>query len=173
MSARPHDFSEDGQYVLGFVPVDMSAAANPGDWVHLEEHGGVEIIFVSAIGTAGQDPVMTLLQATSNAGAGSKALAKATYYKKEGATALSAVAQHSKETAAVPGTFGGAEEATSAENEALWVVPVRAEDLDRANGFKYVSASVADVGAAAQLGVLLYRLYRGRVSGHPQPSVIA
>lgn len=163
---------EEGQYVQGFAPVDMSAGVNAGDWVGMEDHRSLDVVLVTAVGTAGQDPVLTLLQAQDAAGTGSKALALSTYYKKQGATALSGVGAFTKATATTPGTFGGADEASSAENQTLWVIPVQATDLDLANGFTHVSASVADVGAAAQLGMLLYVLYGARQKKHPQPSVI-
>lgn len=163
---------EEGQYVQGFAPVDLQGGANAGDWVHMRAHRRLDIVLVTAVGTAGDDPVLTVLQATSNAGAGSKALAVDTYYKKQGATALAGVGAFTKATATTPGTFGGADEATSAENQTMWVVPVSAADLDQANGFEYVSGSVADVGGNAQLGFMWYVLYDARERKHPQPSVI-
>jgi hypothetical protein len=47
---------------------------------------------------------------------------------------------------------------TSAESQQIVAIEVRAEQL--ADGFKYVSASIADTGAAgAQLGCMLYVLH--------------
>ena len=47
---------------------------------------------------------------------------------------------------------------TSAEAEALWVVQFNVEDLDVGGGFDCLRARIADIGAAAQLGDILYLL---------------
>lgn len=162
----------EGQLAPAFVPVDMSGGANAGDWFSMEDGGPVDVVFLKAVGTAGDDPVLTLRQAQDAAGTGAKALALSTYYKKQGATALSAVGQFTAAEAGTPGTFGGAEEATSAENEALWVIPVDPRDLDHANGFSHIQATVADVGGNAQLGCVLYVGRLNRTRGAVQPSAL-
>lgn len=162
---------EEGQLHSGFVPVTLVGGPRVGDWVDLRQYRGLNIVLLKGIGTAGQDPVLTLEQATSAAGAGAKALPVSTYFKKEGATAVDAIAAFTQRTATTPGTIGGGDELTSAENEALWVVPVKDTDLDGANGFTHVRGSVAAT-ANAQLATLLYETYGARRVSLPAPSVI-
>lgn len=162
---------ENGQLVSGFVPVDMSAGANDGDWIILDKFRHVAIIFFKAAGTAGDDPTLTLEQATDVAGAGAKALNFTDIYRKQGA-ALTSIGQWTKTTQTASATFT---DATSAEVQAIWVVEFDASDLDVANDFVAIRARVADVGAAAQVGALLYVLSEARygAKGASMPSAIA
>ena len=61
-------FVQNSQIVSGFVPVDMQDGANTGDWVSVENFNHVAIVLFKAAGTAGDDPTLTCLQATDNAG---------------------------------------------------------------------------------------------------------
>src|SRR3954468_5365170 len=58
----------------GFRPVDLSTAANNGDWVSMKDFDSCVVIFFKAAGTAGDDPTLTLKQATDVSGTGAKAL---------------------------------------------------------------------------------------------------
>jgi hypothetical protein len=153
---------ERAQIVGAFRPVDMSAAANAGDWVSLKNYRHVAIVFHSAIGTAGDDPTLTILQATSVAGASSKALnintAKA--YKKQAATNLLSTAQWSSASADVSTNTWTHTDA--AEQEVLVVIEFDSDELDVDNGFDCLQASVADVGTNAQLGACYYVLTEPR-----------
>ena len=84
-------FPEISQLVNGFVPVDMSAGANNGDWVSLKSYGKVGILFTKAAGTAGDDPTLTLKQATLVDGTGSKDLLFTDIWKKQGANSCQRV----------------------------------------------------------------------------------
>lgn len=139
--------------VEGWPCVDLQTGANTGDWVSLRHYNRVAVCFVSGIGTNGDDPTLTILQATSAAGAGSKALTFTTIYRKQAATNLAAVPQWTKTTQAAANTYV---QTDAAEQSVLWVVEFQAADLDVANGFYYVSATVADVGSNAQPGYLFY-----------------
>lgn len=148
-----------------FRPVDLQTAANDGDWVCLKGYQGVGILFHSAIGTAGDDPTLTLEQATSVAGGSSKALgAIATVFTKQAATNLLSIAGWTKVTQSAASTYTND---TSAEQEALWWVYVDAQQLDRANGFDCIRARVADVGGNAQLGAAYYFLMYPRFGATP------
>jgi hypothetical protein len=46
-----------------------------------------------------------------------------------------------------------------AEQAAIVIIDVHATDLDIANGYDCIRASVGDVGTNAQLGCMLYMLY--------------
>jgi len=162
---------ESGQIVSGFVPVDLQTGPNDGDWIILDKYRHVAVIFFKAAGTAGDDPTLTLEQATDVAGTGAKALTFTDLYRKQGA-ALTAIGQWTKTTQAASATFT---DATSAEVQALWVVEFNASDLDVDNDFVAIRARVADVGAAAQVGALLYVLSEARygAKGVSMPSAIA
>jgi hypothetical protein len=66
--------TEEAQLVAAIIPVDLSTAANNGDWVSLKNYDELDIIIFKAAGTAGDDPVITLKQASDVAGTGAKAL---------------------------------------------------------------------------------------------------
>lgn len=155
--------------VEGWVPVDLSAGANTGDWVSLRDWERVLVVFFSAVGTAGQDPTLTIQQAQDNAGTGAKALTFDTIYRKQAATSLAAVGTWTKTTQTAANTYT---EGTSAEQDLIWVVEIQASDLDVDNGFDFVRATVADVGAAAQLGYLLYIL-AGPKHAHAPENVLS
>jgi len=151
---------EEMQFVEGFPVVDLSTGANNGDWVSMANYKHLAIVFAASVGTAGQDPTITLNQATSAAGAGSKALSVITAgYHKTATTDLSGTAAFTKATQAAGNTFTVA---SSANKDKLWVVEIDADMLDTDNGFSFVQAAVADVGANAQLGYLLYILSQPR-----------
>lgn len=144
------------QIVEGVPPVDLQTGANDGDWVSLKNYRRVIVMFHSGIGTNGEDPILTMEQATDNAGAGAKALTFATIYRKQAATNLAAVAQWTKTTQVAAATYTNTD---AAEQSALWLVEFEAGDLDVDGGFDHIRARVADVGGAgAQPGSLHYIL---------------
>lgn len=146
-------FLEGAQIVSAIVPVDLSLAANDGDWVNLESYGRCLVVVHKGIGTAGQDPVITLRQASDNAGTGAKALNFTTVWSKVGAQ--TGIAAFTKTTQSAANTYT---DAVSAEAQGLFVIEVRAEEMDAANGFTHLQVQIPDVGAAAQIGDALYIL---------------
>ena len=169
MNCNVH-FAEQCNIVSAFVPVDMQDGANTGDWVSLKNYERVSIVLFKDAGTAGDDPTITLQQATDVAGTGAKALAKIdTVFVKQD-TALTSVGQFSKVTQTAAATYT---DATSAEDQAVWVIDIQSEDLDVDNGFDCIQASVADVGSNAQLGCAFYVLWGARYGKEALPSAIA
>lgn len=145
--------------VPAFRPVDLSSGANSGDWISLKNAGGVLVLFHSAIGTAGDDPTLNINQATDTAAAGSKDLSipsSGRCYKKQAATDLTGTGVWASADGDL--SSGDLTNATAAEQEALWAVFIDAADLDVANGYCCIQATVADVGANAQLGACYYIL---------------
>jgi len=154
-------------FCQGFLPVAMNTAANTGDVVSLKGYGGCLIIFHKAVGTAGQDPTITLLQGTDVAFGTNKALNITRVDKKQAATDLTAVGTYTKSTSASPAsndTFSTNTWTNSdlAEQAAIVLIDVKAEDLDANNNYDCVRASIADVGTNAQLGTVMYMLYNPR-----------
>lgn len=146
---------EDGDVVQGFAPVDLSAADNDGDWVSLRDIERLIVNFVSGVGTAGEDPVISLQQATSAAGAGAKNLTFTKLRHKVGATALSGVTAWTEVTQAAAASYD-TDGIDGAENECQVAIEIRPEMLDVDGGFSYVRGRVADVGDDPQLGYLEY-----------------
>ena len=60
-------FVEMMQIVAGFLPVDMQAGANDGDWINMKMYEHAAVVLLKAAGTAGDDPTLTIEQATSPA----------------------------------------------------------------------------------------------------------
>jgi hypothetical protein len=159
--------AEKAQIAQAFLPVAMNAGAVSADWVSLKLYGRCSVVFFKAVGTAGDDPTITLLQATDVTGAGSKALTINRVDKKQAATNLLAVGQFTTSTPAAPAlhdTFNANTWTNSdlAEQAAIVVIEVKAEDLDVTNGFDCISFTIADVGTNAQLGCGLFVLHEPR-----------
>lgn len=154
------------QVASGFVPVDLAGGVAAGDWVSLKNYRRCAIVLFKAAGAAGEDPVLSLEQATDVTGADAKALTFDRVDVKQGT--LNAIGEFT--------TLANADadhtDAASGEAQAIWVVDVLAEDLDIENGFDCLRASVADVGVTAQLGALLYLLHEPRYASVPLPSAI-
>jgi hypothetical protein len=151
----------------GFVPVDMSGGANTGKRVFMGHADAVDVVFIKAAGTAGDDPVLTLQQHTAASGGTSSNLAAISkYWVKSEATldndeTWSEVTQAAAATITDPGGAG-----TSAESEQIVVFTVSKDQLTGSN--KYISVNVADVGTNAQLGTVLY-IFHG-LSRHASPT---
>lgn len=121
------------------------------------------IVIFKAVGTAGDDPTISVKQATDVSGTGSKALGFTEVRKKQAAPNLLAVDQFTKSTSASPATNdtfnttnGTYTNSDLAEQAAIIVIDVKAEDLDVNGGFDCIQVSIADIGTNAQLGCVLY-----------------
>lgn len=154
-------FAERFQVAAAFAPVDMSVAANNGDWVSMAHYSRCTVLFFKGVGTVGQDATITLLQATSAAGANSKALNFTRVDHKSNAD-ITTIGQYTVATQAAGNTFTIA---ANANKQAIYLIDVTVNMLDIDGGFKFIQASVADVGAAAQLGACLYLLGQPRFMG--------
>lgn len=160
---------EKAQIQPAAAPVNLATAGMTGDWVSLANYRRCAVVFNKGVGAASQDTTITLLQATSAAGAGSKAL-NFTRVDTKQASALSAVGQFTTVTQAAGNTYTSN---TSGEDEALWVIDIDSDSLDVANGFKFISATVADPGTNSQIANILYILHEPRYGDVPLPSAIA
>lgn len=150
--------------VEGFPPVDLQTGANNGDYVSLENYKHVAVVFVSGIGTPGDDPTLTIQQASDVAGTGAKALNFTEIFRKQAATSLASTGVWTRTTQTAANTYTNA---TSAEEALIWVVEFDADMLDVDNGFDCIRGTVADVGANAQPGYLLYLLSEPRYPAKP------
>ena len=144
--------------VEGFPTVDLQTAANNGDYVSMKNASAIGIVFTSGVGTASDDPTVTIQQAQDNAGTGVKALNVVTspvqVWKKQAATDLSAVTVWTD--ASGDASTNTVTNATGAEQALIWVIEFKAEDLDVDNAFNHLRATIADIGSNAQPGSLMY-----------------
>lgn len=157
MSGNANPLGRVFDIVEGWPPVDLQSGANTGDWVSLANANGVLCLFGSGVGTAGDDPTITVNEATTNTGTGSQALniaAPMELWTKQAATSLASTTSWTDSTAsASTNTYTSA---TAAEQDALWALWIPAEALDVADGYDHINVTVADIGANAQPGFLLY-----------------
>ena len=147
-------FFETHQVQMAIVPVDLSTAANNGDWINVADYESVVCLLVKGIGTAGDDPVFKLQQATAAAGTSAKDLLFTKIYSKVGTQTSTGTFTVTDQTAATSYT-----DATSAEAQAIIGVEIACDQLDVDNGFTWVQLSIADVGTnAGQIGGAVYIL---------------
>jgi hypothetical protein len=144
-------FLEGNQIVAAIIPVDLGTAANDGDWFNMKNFRRALAVLFKGIGTAGQDPIFTLRQATDATGANAKALTFTEIWKKVGTQ--TGIGQFTKVTQAAANTYV---DDVSAEAQAILAVEILAEQLDVANGFTHIQLQIPDVGAAAQIGCGFY-----------------
>lgn len=165
-----HMLLECAQIVSGFAPIALTTART-GDVVSLKNYRRCLVVFHKGIGTAGDDPTITLAQGTDVAFGTTKALTFTTIYVKQDPTSLGDVGQWTKVTQAAGATYT---DDTSAEQAAIWAIDFKAEDLDIAGNYDCLRASVSDVGTNSQIGSLEYILYDPILSTAPEsmPSAI-
>lgn len=155
---------EQMQIAWGFGPVELTSART-GDVVSLKNYRRCAVVMIKAIGTAGQDPTITILQGTDVTFGTNKVLNFTTIYVKQDPTSLADVGQWTKVTQAAGNTYV---DTTNAEQASIWVIDFKAEDLDCANNYDCIRASVADAGTNTQLATLFYILYDPYQSGAPE-----
>lgn len=150
-----HEFLEVADLVPAFVPVDMQTGANGVNWFNMSKAERVVCVLYKGAGTGGDNPVLTLLQATDNAGTGSKALTFTKIRTKVGAIATAANQIWTIVTQAAANTYT----TSGAASVAMYAIEIKASDLDVSNGFNHVNFSIPDVGSNAQLGCAFYVAY--------------
>ena len=153
--------------VMAFRPIDLQDAAGEhvtGDWVSLKNWDRVICVLMGGVGTAGQDPVLTIEQATTNAGGGAKALTFDTIYRKQAATDLLSTGVWAETAQTAAGTYTNTD---AAEQVKIHCVEIKATDLDVDGGFDHIRMTIPDVGGAAQLGAGLYILCGPRYPSKP------
>lgn len=147
-----------------FKAVDLSTGANTGQWISLRDYHRASVMLYrsGSAGNAGDQSTVTIQQATSNAGAGAKALnSYRARYKTDmtgpsGDTWTIADVTSPQNAWQSPAGFG--------DKATLLAVDLEAQLLDDANGFHWIQASV-NQAAHACIGWCFLLLYSGR---HPQ-----
>lgn len=159
--------AEEMQIAAGFVPSDLAAAAQSGDWVSMKNHRHLAILVIKAAGSATEPATLTVEQATDVSGTTAKALNFTRADVKRG-TDLFTIGQFTKVTQPSGNTL--AMDGTAGNTQVLALVEFNAEDLDGENGYDCVRAKFADVGTTAQLCSIIYLLDGARYT--PPPSAI-
>lgn len=154
--------------VPGFIPINIGSART-GDSVSLKNWGRITAFFYAAAGTAGEDPTITLEQATSIAPSNAKALNFTRIDVKQGAD-IFAVGTWTKVTQAAGNTYVNTD---AAEQQKLWAVEFQAEELDVDNGFDCVRMTVGDAGSTNQIACAFYVLSEPRYAKEGGISAIA
>ena len=146
-----------------------------GDYVCLKGYGKLGVLFVKEAGTGGDDPTLTVYQATDVTNSLSDAKVATvidTHWIKQAATSLAAVGTFTKTSQTLASTI--AFNATSAEQVIVDYFEINAEDLDVTNGFDCVRIDVAlAASGGAQWGTLLYFLLDPRYPQATSLSAIA
>ncbi len=155
---------EQLQIVAAFPPINLGSART-GDVVSLKNYRRCLVVFHKGIGPSSDDPTITILQGTDVAFGINKALNFTEIFIKQDLTQLSDVGQWTKVTQAAGNTYTKSD---AGESEILWAIEFKAEDLDIANGYDCIRASVGDVGTTTSLGTIWYILGDPFVSTAPE-----
>jgi len=164
------EFLENHNIIPAIIPVDLQTGVNSGDRVSMKDYERCVFVLLTAIGTAGDDPVISAQQHTAAAGGTSADLLFTRISHKIGATAVSAIEDFTLVEQTAAATYDS-DPVAGAENQALFSVEVRAADLT--DGFSFVSFNVADVGSNAMLGAALYIMCEPSYAGATPPQAIA
>src|SRR5262245_34257679 len=89
----------------GFLPVNMATAANDSDWVKVTNFQRLFVVLFKGVGANGEDPTLTIEQATSAAGGSSKGLNFTELFVKQAATNLQSTGQFTKLTQSAASTY--------------------------------------------------------------------
>lgn len=141
--------------VWACVPQNYSGTANTVKWANLKGYGRMAILIQTGA-WAGGTAAVTLNQATSTAGAGSKALAFTSVYINTGAAPDTFT-----KTAVSSNTFN-----LDTANLLYWIEVVDS-DLDTANGFNCVDVAIASPGANADFYGVIYLMGTARYPQSP------
>lgn len=160
--------AETAQVVMAIVPVDSQSGANAGDWVSMKNFDRCTIIILKAAGVAGDDPVITLKQATDVAGDSPKGLNFTRVDSKVGVQ--TGIGAFTTNIQAAANTYT---DTVSAEAQGVFLIEVQASDLDVNGGYDCLQLSIPDTGSGgAQLIAACYLLRTARFQGAGLPSAI-
>ena len=125
---------QEYDFEIAAVPKDTTTTAIAGDWITMKNATQMAIVIQQGAWEANNTPAVTLNQATSNAGANSKALSFTEKWSKVALAAnVFARADVSSDTFNLPDTA-----------DTMTLIEISCESLDRDNGFDYVQLAVAD-----------------------------
>ena len=154
--------------LAGFVPAtQLDSSPGAGYWIDTKDYYKVTGLIITTGGTTADDLVITVNQATSNGGAGSKVCASVIGW---GMYQASTISQSSTGTYAFtklttpPGSSFTA--TGSAGKQSIIVFDIDCSYLDATNGFDFVNYAITQTADSA-LGTALYLPF----TRHPQGGV--
>lgn len=153
--------------VSAIVPISVGTART-GDVISMKNHGRCAIVFFGDAGVNNEDITVTVEQCTSVAPSNAKALNFTRVDTKQGT--LTAVGTWSKVTQAAGNTYTNTD---AGGQQKIWVIDIKAEDLDVDNGFDCIRVSTSDAGTAGAYGCALYLLHEARYNKEGGVSAIA
>lgn len=151
------------------IPINLATGTNTGAWVSLRNYAWCQVLLFKGAGANGEPPAFTFNQATTVAGGSTKAASIITtiWTKQHATTLTTTLTTWTKATQAAASTYTMA----AGDTAAILVIEVDPAKLDIANGFCFLQATIADVGATSQIGGVLYLLYDGRYSESPDNKI--
>lgn len=156
---------ENAKVLNAFPPKDTTGAAANSLWVTMKN--AKRLTFIIAVGdrAGATTPDITINQATSSAGAGSKALNYDEAFIGVQSQSADALTLTASDGDSVP---------LSASDNSLTLISIRDDMLDINNGFQWVQCSVASPGANACPIVIIAVAYDLDYSGKPStlPSIV-
>lgn len=148
---------DKAKIVVGCPPAALATTAGDGDYVSMKGYDRLTMILSVDNATTVTGGAVTLLQAQDVSATGAKELAFSTVYANIDVGAGEALT----ETAVTSNTFT----TTTVDNKnSLYVIEIKASDLDVDNGFDCVRIDVASMASA--VGSVIYILHPQRYSAN-------
>ena len=157
-------FNQDTKVIAAFLPDDLAGGANTGVYVNMGFYDSLTLLYMSEVGTSGQDVTVTLRQAPVAAGTGQKNITGLDWYS----------AQHATDLPEAKTKTSGNNFEDAGETLCALQVEVTADMLDVAGGFNWVAVHTTDAGTTAgKFGAAFYVLRGGRyiTAVEDQPTV--
>lgn len=146
---------------------DFSAGARTGNRIHMKDYAGVTFVLLADAGTDGDDIQVDLQQHDAASSGNSKDLDAITEYYKQEETTLDADETWTKVTQSAASEIAAV--AGSAETENIYVIECRADQLDIANGYEWISVNTPDFGSAGtKFGGIIAILWGPRYMDAPE-----
>lgn len=154
---------EGADCVSSFAPVNLATGANAGAWFSFRDYHRASIVLVrgGSSGNASDVSTITLSQATSNSGTGSKALNIGRRRYKTDMTTAAGDTWTIDDTTTYANTYTSP--AGKGDKVTLAVMDIEGQQLDDANSFHWIQASV-DQAAHACIGWCFILFYASRHS---------
>lgn len=170
------DLITGGALLIAQPPVDNAAAAVNGAYANMKFTPKLGILLVFAAGTAAEEPVITLTQATSSAGAGAKALniesfkyiLAADLKATQAWTVATAITRQAPAASVATSQFG----AGGTQQLAVFI-EVEQNTLDVNNQFTHVRCNVADTGIGVRYMTMIYVAIEKCYQGEATPSLLS
>lgn len=165
-------FIEQCNLTVAIMPLDLDTDRT-GDYVNVGNVSRMGVLVTISPGTGGDDPTITLNQATTAAGGSTKVATVITeYWTKQAATDLTGTGTWTRSTQSAASTVAG--NGTSAEQAKMYYFEVDPATLDVAGGFDWISVDIAlAASGGAQYGCAHYIPIGSKYAGATAPSIIA